>query len=222
MPSRSRRVAARPIFPIIHHSLRYYPTYTTYLQCLLLSFSESLGEKGETAEFSRGRARLGGSSLLLVTRTLIMSSSSSTQQQGEACQDIRNNGNAFSQHVQEDPALNDGAIPEQDDDEGMSFVAKTLVYLGFPLFMGTCGLYIGYLKTIGNDDAKIDFDTDFVFPFLLALALVVVISIQTRGFTQKKIKPLVQWPKVKRKKKIIRKRIIVDDDGNEIEDKKNN
>lgn len=98
----------------------------------------------------------------------------------------------------------------------MSFVAKTLLFLGFPLLAGIAGLYVGYLRTINSPEAKIDFDTDFVFPFLLALALVVVIAFQTKGFAQKKMTPLIQWPKVRRKKKIIRKRIIVDNDGNEV------
>lgn len=99
----------------------------------------------------------------------------------------------------------------------MSFVAKVLIFLGFPLLMGTAGLYLSYVKTITDQQRKIDFDTDFVFPFLLALALVVVIYVQTKGFTKKKITPLVQWPTVRRKRKIVRKRVIVDDDGNEIQ-----
>jgi len=126
------------------------------------------------------------------------------------------NGNAFTQHTEQDAALNPPA--EETSLEGMSFVAKALLFLCFPLLAGIAGLYIGYLRTIRNPESKIDFDTDFIFPFLSALALVVVIGIQTRGFTKKKVTPLIQWPTVRRKKKIVRKRIIVDDDGNEIKE----
>jgi hypothetical protein len=125
---------------------------------------------------------------------------------------------AFSQHAQQDAALNTESTNGAPPQEGMSFVAKVLIFLGFPLLMGTFGLYLSYLKTISDPDShKIDFDTDFVFPFLLALALVVVIYFQTKGFTKKEITPLVQWPTVRRKQKIVRKRVIVDDDGNEIQ-----
>jgi hypothetical protein len=95
----------------------------------------------------------------------------------------------------------------------MSFVGRTLIFLAFPMFIGSAGLFVGYLRTVNDKSQKVDFDSDFVFPFLLALALVVVITIQTRGFSTS-MKPLVQWPKVRRKRKIIRKRVIVDDDGN--------
>ena len=142
-------------------------------------------------------------------------SSSPARQRGPKAQE---NGNAFTQHAEQDTALNP---PDQEvaDGEGMSFRAKTLVFLGFPLLAGVAGLYVGYLRTINSPETKIDFDTDFVFPFLLALALVVVLGFQTKGFT-KKMTPLIQWPKVRRKKRIIRKRIIVDDNGNEIKDEK--
>lgn len=142
------------------------------------------------------------------------------RQQNDNRKSHQENGNAFSQHAQQDAALNPPA--DETPQEGMSFVAKTLIFLGFPLFVGLAGLYVGYLRMIQKPESKIDFDNDFVFPFLLALAMVVVIAIQSKGFSRKEITPLVQWPTVKRKKKIIRKRIIVDDDGNEIKEEEKN
>lgn len=140
---------------------------------------------------------------------------SQPQQQEERA--TKKDETAFSQHAQQDSALTTESANGVPPNEGMSFVAKVLIFLGFPLLMGTAGLYLSYVKTITDQQRKIDFDTDFVFPFLLALALVVVIYVQTKGFTKKKITPLVQWPTVRRKRKIVRKRVIVDDDGNEIQ-----
>jgi hypothetical protein len=128
---------------------------------------------------------------------------------------------AFSQHQQQDAALQTNPSrqqQQQQQDGGISFVAKMLLYLAFPLFCGSAGLYIGYIRTIQDKQSKMHFDTDFVIPFALALALVVVVSFQTKGFSNNKITPLVQWPKVKRKRKVIRKRVLVDEDGKEIKE----
>lgn len=126
------------------------------------------------------------------------------------------NRNAFAQHREQDATLRNQE--EAAARQSMSFVARTLTYIGFPLLVGIAGLYVGYIQTLENPKTKVDFDRDFLVPFVLALALVVVISIQTKAFTKKEITPLIQRPTVRRKKKIIRKRIIVDDDGNEIKE----
>ena len=125
---------------------------------------------------------------------------------------------AFSQHQQQDAALQTNSPQAQrPQDEGISLFAKMLLYLGVPFFCGTAGLYIGYIRTLQDKQPKINFDVDFVLPFLLALALVVVISFQTKGFSTQ-VTPLVQWPKVKRKRKIIRKQVLVDEHGNEVKE----
>ena len=135
-------------------------------------------------------------------------------------QSRQENGDAFAQHREQDVTL--GNHDEEAAPQGMSFVARTLIFLAFPLFAGTAGLYVGYLRTIRDPDSKINFDTDFVFPFLLALALVMVIAFQTKGFSKTEVTPLIQWPKVRRKRRIIRKRIILDDDGNPIKEEGKN
>ena len=123
---------------------------------------------------------------------------------------------AFAQHAQQDAALGTAPDDETSESHGMSFTGRITVFVVFPMVVGVLGLYIAYLRTISNPEKKIDFDNDFVFPFIVALAFVMVVGFQTKGFTQSKVTPLVQWPKVRRKKRIIRKRVIVDDDGNEI------
>jgi hypothetical protein len=133
-----------------------------------------------------------------------------------------NTSGALAQHVEQDTIFGDETEEEPDTSPppppGMSFVARILVFLAFPLFIGLAGLVLGYLMTFHDKSRKVDFDNDFVFPFLMALVLVMVLSIQTKGFTGS-MAPLVRWPKVRRRKKIIRKRVIVDDDGNEISPK---
>jgi hypothetical protein len=126
----------------------------------------------------------------------------------------KENSSAFAQHVEQDTRLS-ATEEELDTSPRMSLVGRILIFLAFPMFIGWAGLSVGYLRTVNDKSQQVDFDRDFVFPFLLALALVVVITIQTKGFTAS-MKPLVQWPKVRRKRKIIRKRVIVDDNGNEI------
>lgn len=58
---------------------------------------------------------------------------------------------------------------------------------------------------------EVDFDQDFLAPFLLAMALVVVLGFQTRGYATKERDYFVQWPKARKIKKIRRERVIVDD-----------
>ena len=84
--------------------------------------------------------------------------------------------------------------------------------------MGFCGMFISYLSHVaeGKADARlIDFDKDFVFPFMLTLVLICIVGFQTSGFTRNEPKPFIAWPKVRRKRKVIHRRVIVDADGNE-------
>jgi hypothetical protein len=74
-------------------------------------------------------------------------------------------------------------------------------------------------KKLFDETAEVNFDTDFIIPFLLTFVVVTVIMIQTNGFSSE-AKAVVAWPKLVKKKKIIRKTVIVDDDGNEIKDEK--
>lgn len=128
---------------------------------------------------------------------------------------------AFANHAAGDAALVEpiddaDSIPQQ---QGLTLFGRVMLFAGFPICAGGAGLYVGYLKTMGDPDKTVDFDNDFVFPFLLALAMVLVVGFQTGGFTSKSAKPLVAWPKVRRKKKVIYKRVIVDDeDEDEKED----
>ncbi len=64
---------------------------------------------------------------------------------------------------------------------------------------------------------ELNFDTDFIIPFLMTFVVVSVIMVQTKGFSSE-AKPVVSWPKVRKKKKVVRKTVVVDDDGNIIED----
>ena len=61
------------------------------------------------------------------------------------------------------------------------------------------------------------------FPFLkcnspayeVTLVLICIVGFQTSGFTRDEAKPFIAWPKVRRKRKVIHRRVIVDADGNE-------
>lgn len=53
---------------------------------------------------------------------------------------------------------------------------------------------------------------------IVMLVIVVVVGFQTNGFTRSEPKAFIAWPKVKRKRKIVRRRVVVDDDGNATDD----
>ena len=77
------------------------------------------------------------------------------------------------------------------------------VFVLFPTIVGFLGMYISYMDAKLMAKRGLSFDQDFLIPFLLALAMVVVLAIQTNGFTQKEVQPMVQWPQVKRVKKVV-------------------
>ena len=49
----------------------------------------------------------------------------------------------------------------------------------------------------------------------VTLVLICIVGFQTSGFTRDEPKPFIAWPKVRRKRKVIHRRVIVDADGNE-------
>jgi hypothetical protein len=108
---------------------------------------------------------------------------------------------------------------DSDRSKGMTIASRMTLFFVFPLLIGSIGLITSYLQhNLSKDPRPMDFDRDFVQPFLITLVLVVVVSIQTGNFSTYNAKPLVSWPKVVKKKKIIHKTVLVDDDGNVIED----
>lgn len=115
---------------------------------------------------------------------------------------------AFAKHAQQDQALRESNANEDasSTSSGLSMSGRIMVFLVFPITMGTVGLYLGYLESLRRPERKISFDQDFVMPFLLALAMAAVLFFQTGGFTSNKVKPLVAWPKVRRVKKIVKKK----------------
>lgn len=104
--------------------------------------------------------------------------------------------------------------------KSMTVVSRLMLFFIMPLCAGLMGLTSSFLQNKYSKNPKeMNFDRDFIFPFLVTLVLVVVVSVQTMNFSTYQAAPLVSWPKVVKKKKVIRKTIVVDDDGNIIEDK---
>lgn len=122
----------------------------------------------------------------------------------------------YEKHVPEEPVT----TVRNAKGPGLTFLGKLGLFLGFPFLIGLLGLYSGYASSLREPGRKVDFDRDFIMPFLLALAMVVVIGMQTNGFSKKEVDPLVKWPKVKRVKKIVRK----EEEGNteQLSSKKDN
>mmetsp|Transcript_1539 Transcript_1539/g.2821 ORF Transcript_1539/g.2821 Transcript_1539/m.2821 type:complete len:182 (-) Transcript_1539:115-660(-) len=103
--------------------------------------------------------------------------------------------------------------------KSMTVASRLMLFFVLPLFAGLMGLVSSFVQNkYGKNPQERNFDRDFIFPFLATLVLVIVVSVQTMNFSTYKAEPLVSWPKVVKKKKVIRKTIVVDDDGNVIED----
>ena len=98
--------------------------------------------------------------------------------------------------------------------------SRVSLFLILPFAVGSFAFIMSYgKKKLFDESGEVNFDTDFIIPFLLTFVLVSVVMIQTKGFSSE-AKSIVLWPKIIKKKKIMRKTVIVDDDGNEIKDEK--
>ena len=78
---------------------------------------------------------------------------------------------AFSQQQQTERERRnlDAATEEVLRKKRPSFIGRFLLFIGLPTMMGFCGMLISYLSHVaeGKSDASlIDFDKDFVFPFM--------------------------------------------------------
>jgi hypothetical protein len=104
--------------------------------------------------------------------------------------------------------------------KSMTVSSRLVLFLILPLCTGMLGLISSFFQNkFGKEPNPMNFDRDFIYPFLVTLVLVVVVSAQTMNFSTYKAAPLVSWPKVVKKKKVIRKTVVVDDKGNVIENK---
>ena len=103
----------------------------------------------------------------------------------------------------------------QEDLPPLTWKGKFVLFFGFPLSIGLLGLYAGYLQKREDPTRQLNFDDDFAYPFVLALCLVLVVGFRTGWFTSSKQKPLVQWPKVKKRRKIIHKHVVAGQDPND-------
>ncbi len=116
-------------------------------------------------------------------------------------------------------AMESAKAAEQPQKKTLTIISRLVLFFMFPLSVGSFGLGAAHINSIyGKDPKPLNFERDFILPFLITLVLVVIVTIQTGSFSKYKADPLVSWPKVVKKKKIIHKRVVVDDDGNVIED----
>ena len=121
---------------------------------------------------------------------------------------------------------NDTSSTSQNSTTKMSIFARILIFIFIPSITGLSGLGVSYMLSLktpqeGEEEHIVDFDRDFVTPFLLALAFVIVLGFQTNGFNPQsaaKRKGVFVWPSTRRK--VRRERIVVDDDDNANADNK--
>lgn len=78
---------------------------------------------------------------------------------------------AFSQQQQNerDRRNLDAATEQVMRKKRPSFIGRFLLFIGLPTVMGFCGMFISYISNVaeGKSNASlIDFDKDFVFPFM--------------------------------------------------------
>ena len=105
-------------------------------------------------------------------------------------------------------ATTQGARNGQTGNPGMSLLSKILIFLVLPMLAGIMGLYSAYLKQFKEPDRKLTIEADFGLPFMLALLLAVIIGFQTNGFASSNVNPIINWPKVKKTRKITHKHVV--------------
>lgn len=111
----------------------------------------------------------------------------------------------------------------------MTLVARFLIFGVVPTMTGLAGWGISHLQRYqsklyqeeGGELHEVDFDRDFVTPFLLAMALVVVLGFQTNGFAMgagdPRRKGAIVWPKARTVQRVRHQRVVVDDDADKKE-----
>ena len=117
----------------------------------------------------------------------------------------------YAKHAEEDAAFQSTTQSQkQQPKSSTTFIGRVLIFIGFPFVIGMIGLYMGYLAHKSNPTNRpMRIDTDFALPFVISLTMVVVIWFQTKGLSNTKPQPLVQWPKAIKRKKIIHKHVVV-------------
>jgi hypothetical protein len=120
-----------------------------------------------------------------------------------------NHSSHYSQHTQQDAALAAPVVDTSLRTRSITLMGKVLLFLLFPLLMGLIGLCMGYMATSGeNATRELNFEQDFMLPFVLALAMGIIIGFQTRGFSTTKRTPFILWPKVKTQRKVVHKYVV--------------
>ena len=112
---------------------------------------------------------------------------------------------------------------------------RIFIFIVFPAAIGGLALASAFLTKLKDPDHKINIDRDFFYPatlvrsfffffksssfslewpwqfsFLLqkALTLCIIVGFQTRGYAKDKLDPLIAWPKVYKRKKIIHQHVV--------------
>lgn len=120
-----------------------------------------------------------------------------------------NHSSHYSQHTQQDAALASPVVDTSLRTRSLTLLGKVLLFLLFPLLVGLFGLCLGYIATRGeNATHELNFEQDFMLPFVLALAMGIVVGFQTRGFSTTKPTPFILWPKVKTQRKVVHKYVV--------------
>ena len=94
----------------------------------------------------------------------------------------------------------------------MTFISRIVLFLILPGIVGGIGLGASYFQNKyppeGVEPELVDFDRDFIMPFIMTLIIVIIVGIRTRGFTTYRSNSLVQWPKLIKKKKVVKKKVV--------------
>ena len=97
----------------------------------------------------------------------------------------------------------------------LTILGRLLLFFALPTSLGLFGSILAFFDPENKDKKqKIDFDKDFLFPFVMGVVVVIAVGFQTRGY-RKSPEPLISWPKKVVKKKIVHK--YVDENGNEVD-----
>ena len=118
---------------------------------------------------------------------------------------------AFAAHKPQE-AIEPNEANKPEDTKKLTTFGRMLLFFVVPFGCSIFSCAVAYVDPKNNK--KIDFDRDFLFPFIMGLVLVISIGFQTRGY-RKDPEPMISWPKKVIKKRVVKK--YVDEDGNEID-----
>jgi hypothetical protein len=118
--------------------------------------------------------------------------------------------------VKDDGSQFPPAAASESTGRSLTFLGNLAVFFLLPVLAGLMGLYFAFLETYNKPDRKLSIESDFGLPFMLMLFTSIVVGFRTGGFSSSKVEPIMKFPKIRKKTKVIHKHVIKGQNPNSI------